>query len=136
MGKKEASKRLKVEYFGRVSGAPFGMKEWHVASESEEGKSYRVRGNPSKDDYECECKDFAFRGGRCKHIEAVSSLIRRKVSPNDAAKGKHSPSSSKDLDAKRIMKAATEAGMQIRREKAEAEELEQQEKEINEFMDY
>ena len=97
MRKKEASKGLDVEFVGDIGD---GVEEWKVASETEVGKVYRVRGDPSKDDYECECPDFTFRGGRCKHIEAV----RGKVSP--------SPSSPREKD------------------------LEQQEKEINEFMDY
>ena len=110
--KKEASKGLAVEFTGDIGD---GVSEWHVASETEKGKVYRVRGDPSKDDYECECPDFIYRGGRCKHIEAVSSLVRRKVSPNDAVRGKVSPPSSPSSRDK---------------------DLEQQEKEVNEFMEY
>jgi len=97
MRKKEASKGLAVEFVGDIFD---GVSEWRVASETEAEKYYRVRGDPTKDDYECTCPDYVYRGGRCKHIEAV----RGKVSP--------SPSSSRDKD------------------------LEQQEKEVSEFMDY
>ena len=86
-----------MEFVGDIGD---GVSEWQVASETEKGKWYRVRGDQSKDDYECECPDFTFRGGRCKHIEAVMG----KVSP--------STSSSREKD------------------------LEQQEKEVSEFMEY
>ena len=105
--KREVAKGLGVEFVGNVS---VDVKEWRVASETEKGKSYLVRGEPSKDDYECTCPDFTFRGGRCKHIEAV----RRKVLP--------SPSSF-NLDLPLLPQQ-------------EEEILKQQEKEINEFMDY
>ena len=77
MGKKEDAKGLAVEFVCNVLTDKSGDvgKEWRVASETENVKWYRVRGDPSKDDYKCECPDFTYRGHDCKHIKAVRSLI-------------------------------------------------------------
>ena len=71
--KKKAGERLSVECVGDIAK---GIGEWIVGSEAEPGKTYRVRGNVKKDDYECECPDYTFRDEICKHIEAVKAVMK------------------------------------------------------------
>ena len=83
-GKKEASSSqdLAVEFLWDVLiDKNRKMLEWRVASETEEGEWYVVRGDLDEDDFECNCPDFRYKGRRCKHIEAV----RRKVFPSSSS---------------------------------------------------